>query len=719
MDAARVDRHGLAVDAGLARLVEDEVLPGTGVTADQLWQGLADLVAECTPTNRRLLTRRDQLQAALDDWYRDNDPTDVAGHRALLEDLDYLVEQPTDVQVTTADVDREIATVAGPQLVVPVDNARYALNAANARWGSLYDALYGTDALGDLPPPGPYDPERGARVVAWARDLLDRSVPLAAGSWHDATGFTVVDGRLEVALGDDANSGTSDPEAFVGHRGPGDAPTALLLVHHGLHLEVVLDPEHPVGANDPAGVSDVVLESAVTTIADVEDSVAAVDAADKVGVYRNWLGLMRGDLTTEVHKDGGSFTRRLAEDRRFTAPDGGELVLPGRSLLLVRHVGIHMTTDAVLDADGAEVFEGLLDAVVLTAAALHDVGAQGRRANSRAGRVHVVKPKLHGPEEVAFAVDVLARVERMLGLAPRTVTIGIMDEERRTTLNLAACIAEAADRVVFVNTGFLDRTGDEIHSVMAAGPVVPKGAMKQQGWIDAYERWNVDVALATGMRGRAQVGKGMWAAPQRMAAMLAEKSGHPRAGATTAWVPSPTAATLHATHYHDVDVAAVHDELAGRTPARLEELLVAPVVDDPDWTPQQRNDELRNNLQGILGYVVRWVESGVGCSTVPDIDDVGLMEDRATLRISSQHVANWLLHGVVDQDQVEQVLREMAAVVDEQNADDPGYRPMAPDPDASVAFRAARDLVLQGRERPNGYTESVLTARRREAKAAG
>jgi malate synthase len=718
MSSARVDRHGLQVDAGLAALVEDDVLPGTGIAADTFWAGFAAMVADLQPRNRELLDRRDELQAALDAWYATNDPTDVAGHRALLEELGYLVAPPSDLGVTTSDVDREIAEVAGPQLVVPVDNARYALNAANARWGSLYDALYGTDAMGDAPPAGPYDTARGDRVVAWARGFLDGAVPLATGSWTDVHRLDVADGALRAALADDTTVGLADPDAFVGHGGDPAAPVSVVLVHHGLHVEVVVDRDHPVGATDPAGIADVVLESAVTTIADVEDSVAAVDAADKVGVYRNWLGLMRGDLTTEVSKGGQTFTRRLAEDRVVTGPNGDEVVLPGRSLLLVRHVGIHMTTDAVLDAGGAEVFEGLLDAVVLTAAALHDVGEGGRRANSRAGRVHVVKPKLHGPEEVAFAVEVLARTETLLGLAPGTVTVGIMDEERRTTLNLAACIAEGADRVVFVNTGFLDRTGDEIHSVMAAGPVVRKGAMKQQGWIDAYERWNVDVALAAGMRGRAQIGKGMWAAPARMAAMLAEKVGHPRAGATTAWVPSPTAATLHATHYHDIDVAAVQDELATRPPATLEELLVAPVVADPTWSDDELRDELRNNLQGILGYVVRWVDQGVGCSTVPDIADVGLMEDRATLRISSQHVANWLLHGIVTEQQVEDVLREMAGVVDEQNADDLAYRPMAPDPAGSVAFLAARDLVLQGRSQPNGYTETILTARRREAKAA-
>lgn len=711
-----IEVHGLQVDQGLHDLVGQEVLPGTGVDADTFWRGLAETVDDLTPRTRELLDRRDELQAILDTWHREHGAGSPGAIRDLLVAADYLVTDDTPPNVTTRDVDPEIATIAGPQLVVPADNARYALNAANARWGSLYDALYGTDALGDQPPPGDYDPQRGARVVAWARGLLDQVVPLADGSWTDAVGLSVRDGGLVLRTDGDRETGLEDVDQFAGHRGDGSAPDAVLLRNHGLHIEIVVDRDDPIGRDDAAGIADVVLESAVTTIADLEDAVAVVDAPDKVHIYRNWLGLMTGDLTAEVTKGGRTFTRRLRPDRGHIAPDGTEAVLPGRSLLLVRHVGHHMTTPAVLDRHGDEIFEGMLDAMVTAAAALHDVGAGGSRANSRAGSVYVVKPKMHGPDEVTLTVDLLGRVEGALGMAPTTLKLGIMDEERRTTLNLPACIRAAQDRVVFINTGFLDRTGDEIHTVMEAGPLVRKGEMKATTWIDAYERWNVDVGIAAGLRGRGQIGKGMWAMPEMMAAMLEEKRDQPRAGASTAWVPSPTAATLHAVHYHQIDVAAVQEDLAGRGGATLEELLTVPVADPTAWTAVDIDHEVRNNAQGILGYVVRWVDQGVGSSTVPDLDDIGRMEDRATLRISSQHLANWIHHGIVSEEQVVQTMQEMAAVVDRQNDGDPNYRPMAPDFDASVAFQAACDLVLTGRDQPNGYTEAILHARRRERK---
>ncbi len=712
-----IEVHGLQVDQSLHDLVAQEVLPGTGVDGDTFWRGLAEIVDELTPRTRELLGRRDDLQAIIDTWHREHGAGTPGAIRDMLTAAGYLVADDTPPVVTTRDVDPEIATMAGPQLVVPTDNARYALNAANARWGSLYDALYGTDALGDQPPPGDYDPQRGARVVAWARGLLDQVVPLADRSWADAVALGVRDGGLVVRTDGDRETALEDLDQFAGHRGDASAPDAVLLRNHGLHLEIVVDRDDPIGRDDAAGVADILLESAVTTIADLEDAVAVVDAADKVHIYRNWLGLMTGDLTAEVTKDGRTFTRRLRPDRAHVAPDGTEVVLPGRSLLLVRHVGHHMTTPAVRDRHGDEVFEGMLDAMVTAAAALHDVGAGGSRANSRAGSVYVVKPKMHGPDEVALTVDLLGRVEDVLGMAPTTLKLGIMDEERRTTLNLPACIRAAQDRVVFINTGFLDRTGDEIHTAMEAGPLVRKGDMKATTWIDAYERWNVDVGIAAGLRGRGQIGKGMWAMPELMAAMLEQKGDQPRAGASTAWVPSPTAATLHAVHYHQVDVAAVQERLASRRAATLEELLTVPVADPTEWTAADIDHEVRNNVQGILGYVVRWVDQGVGSSTVPDLEDIGRMEDRATLRISSQHLANWIHHGVIAEEHVVRAMREMAVVVDRQNEGDPNYRPMAPDFDESVAFQAACDLVLTGRVQPNGYTEGVLHARRRERKA--
>jgi malate synthase len=714
----RIVTGRLSVAPELHAFVESEALPGTGIAPAHFWAGVESILAEFTPRNDALLARRDELQASIDAWWREHRGLafNVEAHTAFLRDIGYLVPEPAGVTIDTAGVDPEIAEVAGPQLVVPVSNARYALNAANARWVSLYDALYGTDAI--LPPDANargYDPARGARVIAWARALLDEIAPLARGSHAQSMSYSIREGRLSVRLADGSEAGLLHPERYVGWCGTPAEPTAVLLRNNGLHVEISIDRRHPVGSTDAAGIADLLVEAALSTIQDCEDSVAAVDAADKVGVYRNWLGLMNGSLEAVFAKGSRKVTRRLAEDRRYTDPKGRELTLPGRSLMLVRNVGHHMRCD-IVQFDGRDAYETVIDACVTLAVALHDV--RRLRRNSRRGSMYVVKPKMHGPEEVRLANDLFDRIEDLLGLPRHTVKMGVMDEERRTSANLAACIAEARHRIVFINTGFLDRTADEIHTAMEAGAVLPKEQVKTQPWIRAYEKRNVLIGLAMGFAGRAQIGKGMWAMPDQMAGMLKAKVAHPQAGASTSWVPSPTAAALHALHYHRVDVRAVQASLAGQPIPGTDDLLTPPLMHGLP-TPETVRSELDNNIQGILGYVVRWIDQGVGCSKVPDIHDVGLMEDRATLRISSQHVANWLYHGLCAEAQVRDTLARMAGVVDRQNAGDPAYHRMEPRLAGNLAFEAASALIFSGRQQPNGYTEYILGARRREYKASG